>query len=42
MYVDQPFGTGLSYWTRNEMINNSWDAADYVIDLLTQFYKANP
>ncbi|CAD8090619.1 unnamed protein product [Paramecium sonneborni] len=41
MYIDQPFYTGMSYSTKEGLITNSWDAADYVIELLTQYFQQN-
>ncbi|CAD8201023.1 unnamed protein product [Paramecium pentaurelia] len=41
MYIDQPFYTGMSYSTKEGLIDNSWDAADYVIELLTQYFEQN-
>ncbi|CAK68518.1 unnamed protein product (macronuclear) [Paramecium tetraurelia] len=41
LYLDQPFSVGMSYWTRDQMMNSSWDAADYVIELLAQFFELN-
>ncbi|KAM0793726.1 hypothetical protein ACM66B_001150 [Microbotryomycetes sp. NB124-2] len=42
IFIDQPVGTGYSYAATNEYVHELPEAADHVVEFLSQFYKVFP
>ncbi|KAK4050424.1 Cell death protease [Microbotryomycetes sp. JL201] len=42
IFIDQPVGTGYSYAATNQYVHELPEAADHVVEFLSQFYKVFP
>lgn len=42
MFVDQPFGAGLSWSNSSYFVNNTTTAAEYFAEFLSEFFTSHP